>query len=80
MTRAIYLYTTVLDMRVMWMPACTEPVRVRVPSGEELELVPKKVWMLAPKGRKGVKIGLFKDPISGRYFRVKVPDDYPLCG
>ncbi|RLG74836.1 MAG: chorismate-binding protein, partial [Thermoprotei archaeon] len=41
------------------MPACTQAVRVKTPAGKEVELVPKKVWMLAPKGRKGVKIGLF---------------------
>ncbi|NPA97696.1 MAG: chorismate-binding protein, partial [Crenarchaeota archaeon] len=33
-----------------------------------------------PKGRKGVKIGLFQDPSTGKYFRAKVPDDYPVCG
>ncbi|NPA96125.1 MAG: chorismate-binding protein, partial [Crenarchaeota archaeon] len=27
------------------MAACTQPVKVRTPSGEERELVPKKVWM-----------------------------------
>ncbi|MEM2221532.1 MAG: chromatin protein Cren7, partial [Ignisphaera sp.] len=27
----------------------------------------------------GVKIGLFADPETGRYFRAKVPDDYPEC-
>jgi len=65
-------------MRVCGMAACTQPVKVRTPSGEERELVPKKVWM--PKGRKGVKIGLFQDPSTGKYFRAKVPDDYPVCG
>ncbi|HIQ11080.1 MAG TPA: chorismate-binding protein, partial [Pyrodictium sp.] len=30
--------------------------------------------------RKGVKIGLFKSPETGKYFRAKVPDDYPICG
>jgi hypothetical protein len=54
-------------------------VKVKTPEGVEKELVPKKVWMLAPKGRKGVKIGLFQDPASGKYFRAKVPDDYPEC-
>ncbi|MEB3845257.1 MAG: chromatin protein Cren7 [Desulfurococcales archaeon] len=56
------------------------PVRVRDPTtGEEVELVPIKVWLLAPKsrGRKGVKIGLFRSPKTGRPFRAKVPDDYP---
>ncbi len=62
------------------MAPCTQPVKVRTPTGEEKELVPKKVWMLAPKGRKGVKIGLFQDPATGKYFRAKVPDDYPECG
>ncbi|AEM39777.1 hypothetical protein Pyrfu_1924 [Pyrolobus fumarii 1A] len=60
---------------------CTKPVRVRDSStGEEVELVPIKVWVLAPRGRKGVKIGLFKSPKTGKYFRAKVPDDYPICG
>jgi hypothetical protein len=59
---------------------CTERVRVKTPSGKELELVPVKVWQLAPAGRKGVKIGLFQDPETGRFFRVKVPDEYPICG
>ncbi len=55
-------------------------VKVRDPTtGEEVELVPIKVWLLAPKsrGRKGVKIGLFKSPKTGKPFRAKVPDDYP---
>lgn len=54
------------------------PVKVKTPNGKEVELVPEKVWELAPKGRKGVKIGLFKDPETGRYFRTKLPDDYPV--
>ncbi|MEM0066341.1 MAG: chromatin protein Cren7 [Sulfolobales archaeon] len=53
------------------------PVKVKDPhTGQELELVPEKIWTLAPKGRKGVKIGLFKSP-TGKYFRAKVPEDYP---
>ncbi|HIQ24330.1 MAG TPA: chorismate-binding protein, partial [Pyrodictium delaneyi] len=24
-------------------------------------------------------IGLFKSPETGKYFRAKVPDDYPIC-
>jgi|UniRef100_A0A7J2TBH4 hypothetical protein len=59
--------------------ACTKPVKVKTPAGTEATLVPKKVWALSPKGRKGVKIGLFQDPASGKYFRAKVPDDYPEC-
>ncbi len=62
------------------MVACTQPVMVKTPSGVEKELVPKKVWILAPRGGKGVKIGLFQDPETGKYFRRKVPDDYPECG
>ncbi|MEM4584479.1 MAG: chromatin protein Cren7 [Ignisphaera sp.] len=23
---------------------------------------------------------MFQDPASGKYFRAKVPDDYPECG
>jgi hypothetical protein len=48
-----------------------KPVKVKTPSGKEVELVPEKVWELAPRGRKGVKIGLFKDPETGRYFQVE---------
>lgn len=59
---------------------CTKKVKVKTPSGKELELTPIKVWQLAPAGRKGVKIGLFQDPETGRFFRVKVPEDYPTCG
>jgi len=51
-------------------------VRLRDPtSGQEIEVEPEKTWKLAPKGRKGVKIGLFKSPITGKYFRAKVPED-----
>ncbi|MEM4518838.1 MAG: chromatin protein Cren7 [Sulfolobales archaeon] len=54
------------------------PIKVKDPTtGKEVSLVPEKVWTLAPKGRKGVKIGLFKSPESGKYFRAKVPDEYP---
>lgn len=53
-------------------------VKVRDPyTGMEVELVPKKVWELKPKNRKGVKIGLFKSE-TGKFFRAKVPDDYPV--
>jgi len=62
------------------MAACTQSVKVKTPDGKEVTLVPKKVWMLAPKGRKGIKIGLFQDPSTGKYFRAKVPDEYPECG
>ncbi|MEM1541464.1 MAG: chromatin protein Cren7 [Ignisphaera sp.] len=62
------------------MAACSKSVSVKTPEGAEKSLVPKKVWSLAPRGRKGVKIGLFQDPASGKYFRAKVPDDYPECG
>ncbi|MCY0867866.1 MAG: chromatin protein Cren7 [Desulfurococcus sp.] len=58
---------------------CTDKVKTRTPSGRELELIPVKVWQLNPRGRKGVKVGLFQDPETGRYFRAKVPDEYPLC-
>ncbi len=59
---------------------CKDPVKVVTPSGKEVELVPKKVWPLSPRARKGVKMGLFQDPETGRFFRRKVPDDYPICG
>jgi len=58
---------------------CNTSIKVKAPSGKEVELVPKKVWELAPKGRKGIKIGLFQDPETGKYFRAKVPDNYPVC-
>ncbi|AEE94311.1 MULTISPECIES: chromatin protein Cren7 [Acidianus] len=53
-------------------------IKVKTPSGKEVELAPEKAWSLAPKGRKGVKIGLFKDPETGKYFRRKLPDDYQI--
>jgi len=54
-------------------------VKVKDPTtGKEVDLVPEKVWTLAPRGRKGVKIGLFKSPETGKYFRAKVPDNYPV--
>ncbi len=54
-------------------------VKVKDPTtGKEIELVPLKVWQLSPRTRKGVKIGLFKSPETGKYFRAKVPDDYPV--
>lgn len=59
---------------------CETPVKVRDPStGRTVELTPIKVWELRPRGRKGVKIGLFKSPDTGNYFRAKVPEDYPQC-
>jgi len=58
---------------------CTKPIKIKLPDGKEVELVPKKVWELAPRGRKGIKMGLFQDPATGKYFRGKVPDDYPVC-
>ncbi|MCE4601974.1 MAG: chromatin protein Cren7 [Desulfurococcales archaeon] len=59
------------------------PVKVKDPTtGKEVKLSPIKVWELSPKTRKGkgkgVKIGLFKSPDTGKYFRAKVPDDYPI--
>lgn len=59
--------------------ACTEAVTVKTPDGAEKTLIPKKVWSLAPRGRRGVKVGLFQDPATGKYFRSKVPDAYPEC-
>lgn len=61
------------------MAPCAQKVKVKTPSGKDVELVPKKVWMLQPKGGKGVKIGLFQDPESNKYFRAKVSADYPEC-
>ncbi|UXD21471.1 chorismate-binding protein [Ignicoccus pacificus DSM 13166] len=37
---------------------------------------PIKTWLLAPKGRKGVIIGLFRCP-NGHYFRAKVGEAPP---
>ncbi|AFZ69800.1 MAG: chromatin protein Cren7 [Caldisphaera sp.] len=49
------------------------PVKVKDPTtGKEVTLTPIKVWTLAPKKGKGVKIGLFKSPETGKYFRAKV--------
>lgn len=60
------------------MSMSKKPVKVKdSTTGKEVELVPEKVWTLAPKGRKGVKIGLFKSPETGKYFRAKIPEDYP---
>lgn len=59
---------------------CKDAVKVKTQSGKDVELVPKKVWKLSPSGRRGVKIGLFQDPETGKYFRFKVPDNYPECG
>jgi len=33
---------------------------------------PEKTWVLAPKGRRPVTIGLFKCPVCGAYFRSGV--------
>jgi len=64
----------------MSMGPCKETVKVKTPIGKELALIPKKVWKLSPGGRKGVKIGLFQDPETGKFFRYKVSEDYPECG
>lgn len=61
------------------MAPCTQKVKVKTPGGKDVDLVPKKVWMLQPKGGKGVKIGLFQDPDTGKYFRAKVSAEYPEC-
>ncbi len=47
-------------------------------SGKILELTPIKVWLLSPKGKRGVKIGLFQSPYTKQYFRARVPDNYPI--
>ncbi len=63
------------------MPKKSLKVKVKDPTtGKEVELEPIKVWELTPKTRKGkgVKIGLFKSPETGKYFRAKVPDDFPV--
>lgn len=56
---------------------CKSKVKVKdTTTGREVEIAPEKVWPLAPKGRKGVKIGLFKSPETGKYFRAKLPESY----
>jgi len=40
-------------------------------NGEVVRLRPMKVWVLAPKGRRGVVIGLFKCP-SGKVVRKAI--------
>ncbi len=47
-------------------------------TGKIVELEPIKVWKLSPKGRRGIKIGLFQSPNTKQYFRARVPDDYPV--
>lgn len=47
-------------------------------TGKLVELEPIKVWTLGPKDKVKIKIGLFKSPETGKYFRARVPDDYPL--
>jgi len=37
----------------------------------EFDEKPVKTWELAPRGKKPVKIGLYKCPNCGRYFRAK---------
>ena len=66
---------------VQAMPECREAVRVYDPySDEVVELVPVKVWVMNQKT--GVKIGLFAVEAGGRkrYFRARVPPEYPVCG
>lgn len=46
-------------------------------TGKLVELEPIKVWSLGPKGRVKIKIGLFRSPETGKYFRARVPDDCP---
>ena len=45
-------------------------------SDQILELSPKKVWILKGRNSSGIKIGLFKSPITGKYFRARLPDNY----
>ena len=47
-------------------------------TGQILKLKPKKVWILkGPRNEKGIKIALFKSPLSNKYFRARLPDNYP---
>lgn len=60
------------------------PVRVLDPyTGGEVELRPLRVWTLEYverflfiKRRRTIKVGLFQSPSTGKYFRVRLPDDY----
>ncbi|MCE4614816.1 MAG: chromatin protein Cren7 [Desulfurococcales archaeon] len=50
------------------------PVNVFNPyTGKEESLVPKKVWKI----RENLKMGQFQCPHTGRFFKAKVPIDYP---
>ncbi len=50
------------------------PVKVFNPyTGKEEMLVPKKVWKI----RENLKMGQFQCPHTGRFFKAKVPIDYP---
>ncbi len=50
------------------------PVKVFNPyTGKEEMLVPKKVWKI----RDNLKMGQFQCPHTGRFFKAKVPIDYP---
>lgn len=44
--------------------------------GQVVKLKPMKVWVLAPKGRKGVVIGLFKCP-NGKTVRKAIGKTEP---
>ncbi|MEB3825400.1 MAG: chromatin protein Cren7 [Desulfurococcales archaeon] len=50
------------------------PIKVFNPyTGKEELLVPLKTWNIKPN----LKMGQFKCPHTGRYFKAKVPLDYP---
>ena len=54
------------------------PIKVKdKTTGKIVELVPEKVWTLAPRGKRPVKIGIFRSPETKVCFRARVPDDYP---
>lgn len=46
-------------------------------TGKLVDLEPIRVWSLGPRGKVKIKIGLFKSPETGKYFRARVPDDFP---
>lgn len=53
------------------------PVQVFTPDGKRKEIAPIKCWEFGPRYGKKNKIGIFRDPETGKYFRAKLPDDYP---
>lgn len=47
-------------------------------TGKVVDLEPIKAWVLGPRDKVKIKIGIFKSPETGKYFRARLPDDYPV--